>query len=209
MLTERTRVRRRAGRGSHDAALIHSILDAALSCHVGFVADGQPYVMPTLHARIDDNLYLHGAAANRMLGVLATGARCCVTATILDGLVLARSAFHHSVNYRSVVVLGAASRVVDESEQLAAMRALVERVQPGRWAACRSPTVAELAATVILRMPITEASAKVRSGPPIDDAEDLSLPHWAGVIPLGIVRGPPEADPTLRDGIAFPHPHRG
>jgi uncharacterized protein len=205
MLTERTRIHRRSARGSYDPDVVFGILDAALCCHVGFAVEGQPYVLPTLHARLGANLYLHGAPASRMLRTLGEGAPCCLTATLIDGLVLARSAFHHSVNYRSVAVLGTVTRVTDRAERLAALEALVERVQPGRWSACRTPTDAELAATEIVRLPVTEASAKVRTGPPLDDADDLALPHWAGVIPLATVHGAPEPDPALAPGIRFPH----
>jgi nitroimidazol reductase NimA-like FMN-containing flavoprotein (pyridoxamine 5'-phosphate oxidase superfamily) len=204
MLTERTRVRRRAARGSHDPALNHAILDAALVCHVGFVVEGQPYVIPTAHARVGDWLYVHGAPANRMLGALSAGVPCCVTATLVDGLVLARSAFHHSMNYRSVVVLGTATQVTNTAEKRAALHALVERLHAGRSRGCRSPTDGELAATSLLALPITEASVKVRTGPPIDDADDLALPHWAGVIPTTLTRGAPEPDPLLLAGTLGP-----
>ncbi len=197
MLTERTRVRRRPERGSHDTETIQTILDEALICHVGFTVDDQPYVLPTIHARIGDRLYLHGAAANRMLRTLSEGGACCVTATLVDGLVLARSAFHHSMNYRSVAVLGRAEEVTEPDERLAALRAIVEHVRPGRWDECRAPTEAELRATTVVRLPLDEASAKVRTGPPIDDEEDYALPYWAGVIPLSTVEGAPEPDPRL------------
>jgi uncharacterized protein len=205
MRTERTTLRRRPGRGSHDLATISAILDEALVCHLGFSVDEQPYVIPTIHARLGERLYVHGAVANRMLDVLRSGATCCVTATLLDGLVLARSAFHHSVNYRSVVVLGRASGVDDLAEKEAALTAIVEKVMRGRAAACRPPSEAELRATNVVWLPLDEASAKVRSGPPIDDDADYALPHWAGVIPLRISAGAPEPDPRL--DLRTPYPH--
>lgn len=194
MLTERTRVRRRPDRGAHDADTVRAILDEAPICHVGFSVGDQPYVLPTIHARVGDRLYLHGAAANRMLRTLGEGSRCCVTATLIDGLVLARSAFHHSMNYRSVVVLARAEEVTEPAEKLAALRAIVEHVRPGRWDECRHPNEAELRATTVVRLPLDEASAKIRTGPPKDDAEDYGLPYWAGVVPLTTVEGTPEPD---------------
>ena len=191
--SERTRVRRLPRRGAYDRATIDAILDEALICHLAFSVEGQPYAIPTAYARIGDHVYVHGSAASRMLRA-AGGAPVCFTATLLDGLVLARSAFHHSMNYRSVVVLGAAEEVSDEEERLAAMRALVERVAPGRWAEIRPPNAQELKATTILRLAIAESSAKIRTGPPIDDDEDLALPCWAGVIPLALAAGAPIAD---------------
>ena len=191
--SERTRVRRLPRRGAYDRATIDAILDEALICHLAFSVDGQPYAIPTAYARIGDHVYVHGSAASRMLRA-AGGAPVCFTATLLDGLVLARSAFHHSMNYRSVVVLGGAEEVSDEEERLAAMRALVERVAPGRWAEIRPPNPQELKATTILRLAIAESSAKIRTGPPIDDDEDLALPCWAGVIPLALAAGAPIAD---------------
>ena len=191
--SERTRVRRLPRRGAYDRATIDAILDEALICHLAFSVEGQPYAIPTAFARIGDHVYVHGSAASRMLRA-AGGAPVCFTATLLDGLVLARSAFHHSMNYRSVVVLGAAEEVSDEEERLAAMRALVERVAPGRWAEIRPPNAQELKATTILRLAIAESSAKIRTGPPIDDDEDLALPCWAGVIPLALAAGAPIAD---------------
>jgi hypothetical protein len=205
MQTARTTLRRRPSRGSHEAAAIHAILDEALVCHLGFAVDGQPYVIPTIHARVGDRLYVHGAAANRMLDVLRSGASCCLTVTLLDGLVLARSAFHHSVNYRSVVVLGRAHAVDDDAEKEVALTAIVEKVLRGRSAACRPPSEAELRATNVVWLPLEEASAKVRCGPPIDDEADYALPHWAGVIPLRVAAGAPEPDPRLRAGLPFPH----
>ena len=173
--TDRTTVRRLPARANYDRELIDAIIDEALSCHVGFAIDGRPWVIPTIHARIDDRLYLHGAVANHMLRSLSGGVETCVTITMIDGLVLARSAFHHSMNYRSVMVFGRAVGVDDAEEKRAALHALVEHVVPGRMADARPPSAKELRATSVLRLPITEASAKVRTGGPIDDAEDLGL----------------------------------
>lgn len=196
--TARTRVRRLSQRGSYDRALVHSILDEALVCHVGFVFEGQPYVMPTAFARVDETLYVHGAVANRMLGALAGGASICVTVTLLDGLVLARSAFHHSMNYRSVVALGPAREVTDEAEKLSAFDALVERCGTGRSREARPANAAELRATRVFALTLSEVSAKTRSGPPHDDEVDLAQPCWAGVIPLALERGAPVPDdPTV------------
>jgi nitroimidazol reductase NimA-like FMN-containing flavoprotein (pyridoxamine 5'-phosphate oxidase superfamily) len=192
--SDRTTVRRKADRAGYDAGLIRSIVDEALVCHVGFVHDGGPAVLPTTHARIGDTLYLHGAAANHMLRSLRDGTEACVTITLIDGLVLARSAFHHSVNYRSVVVFGPARAVEEKAEKLAALEALVERVSEGRWSEVRPPTDAELRQTLVIAVPLTEASAKVRTGPPIDDAEDYALPVWAGVVPVETRRLTPVAD---------------
>jgi nitroimidazol reductase NimA-like FMN-containing flavoprotein (pyridoxamine 5'-phosphate oxidase superfamily) len=191
--SERTRVRRLPRRGAYDRATIDAILDEALVCHLAFAADGQPFAIPTAFARIGDHLYVHGATASRTLRA-ASGAPVCVTVTLLDGLVLARSAFHHSMNYRSVVVLGHAEEVTGEEERLAAMRALVDKVSPGRWDQIRPPNGQELKATTILRLSLAEASAKIRSGPPIDDEEDLALPCWAGVIPLALTAAAPIPD---------------
>lgn len=204
MLTERTRVRRRANRASYDPAVVHAILDEALVCHLGFAVEGQPYVIPTIHARVGDRLYFHGAIANRTLGALRDGLPVCVTATVVDGIVLARSAMHHSLNYRSVVVLGNATPVGDRDEARTVLKALVERVRRGRAAQCRPPSDAELSVTSILGLTIEEASAKIRKGPPVDDAADYALPYWAGVIPLRTAEGTPEPDPLLSPDIALP-----
>lgn len=190
----RTTVKRRAERGRYDHETVHAILDEAYICHVGFVHDGAPVVLPTMHARIGDRLFIHGSAASRMLRTLAGGVEACVTVTLLDGLVLARSAFHHSMNYRSVVVFGTANVVGDGDEKLAAMRALLERVRPGRWDEARQPNDVELRQTLIIAMPLDEASAKVRTGPPIDDEDDYALGVWAGVVPLRLESGEPIAD---------------
>jgi hypothetical protein len=199
--SERTRLRRRPERGRYDRETIHAILDEALVCHLGFNVDGQPFVIPTTFARVGDRLYVHGSAAGRTMRALATGAPVCVTVTLLDGLVLARSAFHHSMNYRSVVVLGHAVEVTDSEERLAAFEAIVEHVLPGRWNEVRWPTEQELRATTVLRLPLDEASAKVRQGGPLDDEEDLALDCWAGFIPLRLRVEEPVAAPDLRAGI--------
>jgi nitroimidazol reductase NimA-like FMN-containing flavoprotein (pyridoxamine 5'-phosphate oxidase superfamily) len=192
----RTTVRRRAQRGRYEQELVHAILDEALVCHVGFESEHGPVVLPTMHARVGDTLYLHGAVGNAMLRSLAAGAPVCVTVTLLDGLVLARSAFHHSMNYRSVVVFGTATAVEDRDAKLAALEALIERIHPGRWTEARPPSDAELRQTLVVSVPLAEASAKVRSGPPIDDAEDYALDVWAGEIPLETRRMEAIPDPT-------------
>jgi nitroimidazol reductase NimA-like FMN-containing flavoprotein (pyridoxamine 5'-phosphate oxidase superfamily) len=200
--TDRTRHRRLAQRGSFDRSLVYAILDEALSCHVGFAHDGRPWVIPTIHARVDDHLYLHGAPANHMLRSLAGGIETCVTVTLIDALVLARSAFHHSMNYRSVMVFGEATRVDDEGEKDMALRALVEHVVPGRTGDARPPTSSELRNTLVLRLPIVEASAKQRTGGPIDDEEDLPLPVWAGILPLHTTYDAALAEPGV--SVAVP-----
>jgi nitroimidazol reductase NimA-like FMN-containing flavoprotein (pyridoxamine 5'-phosphate oxidase superfamily) len=192
--TARTKLTRLPKRGAHDRPTIDAILDEALISHVGFVHDGRPAVIPTLHARIGDEVLIHGSAASHMLRALATGIDACLTATLIDGLVLARSAFHHSVNYRSVVLYGTAQLVEEPAERERALEAFTERLLPGRWAGVRRPTRQELKATTVLRLPITEGSAKVRSGPPIDDFEDYALDVWAGVVPLTLTRGEPVPD---------------
>jgi len=199
--TSRTTVRRLPQRGVYDRAAVFAILDEALVCHVGFVRDGQPFVIPTIFARVEDRLYLHGSAASRMLGALAEGADVCVTVTLVDGLVLARSAFHHSMNYRSVVVLGRARLVTDANEKRAALEAVVEHVVPGRSREVRDPSERELLATSVLCLDLLEVSAKVRTGPPVDDAEDMDRPCWAGEIPLRLEAQAPVADPQLRAGV--------
>jgi uncharacterized protein len=185
--------------------VIYAILDEALVAHLGFVDPaGHPVVVPVLHAREADQVYLHGASAGRAMRVLASGAEVCLTVSLIDGLVLARSAMHHSANYRSVVLLGRARQLREEREQLAASRALVEHIVPGRWADVRPPSPKELRATAILALPIDEASAKVRTGGPVDDEEDYSMSAWAGVLPLRTVAGPPEADPRMHAGSEPP-----
>lgn len=202
--TDRTTVRRLPARGSHDRALIYSILDAAPACHVGFVVDGRPFVIPTLHVRVGDRLYVHGSPGSRMLRAMAGGAEVCVSVTLIDGLVLARSAFHHSMNYRSAVVFGVAAPVDDPDERARVLQALSEHLVPGRWRDVRGPAPGELKATTVLGLPIVEASAKVRTGPPIDDEEDYALPAWAGVVPLSIRAGEPIPCPRLAPGIEPP-----
>ena len=192
MPTSRTTLRRLPDRGDHRPETVRAILDEALVAHVGFAVDGQPWVIPMTYARIGDNVYLHGSAANHLLRALASGVEVCVTVTLLDGLVLARSAFHHSMNYRSVVIFGVAERVEDEDEKQRAFVALVDRMVPGRSThGVRLPSPAESRKTLVVRLPILEASAKVRTGPPIDDPEDLDLPVWAGVVPLRLIPGDP------------------
>lgn len=202
--TPRTTLRRLPARGRFDRQTVEAILDEALVCHVGFVTDGQPFVIPTIHARVEDRVYVHGSAASRMLKTLEGGVPVCLTVTLVDGLVLARSAFHHSMNYRSVVVLGEARSVVDEREKWDALHAIVEHVAPGRWSEVREPSAREMAGTLVLRLALEEASAKVRAGPPLDDEEDYALECWAGVLPLRLVPGEPEADPRLPAGRAVP-----
>jgi uncharacterized protein len=203
--SQRVRLRRRRERGSYERDVIDAILDEALVAHLGIVAaDGQPLVIPTLHARVGDLVYLHGSAAGRTLLALADGAPACLTVSLIDGLVLARSAMHHSANYRSVMLLGKATRVQEPAAKHAAFRAIVEHIVPGRWPDVRPPSENELKATAVLAMRIDEASAKVRTGPPIDDEEDYALPAWAGVIPLCTRAGAPEADPRLTAGNRAP-----
>ncbi|HXM23795.1 MAG TPA: pyridoxamine 5'-phosphate oxidase family protein [Terriglobales bacterium] len=193
----RTRLVREADRAVYDRAAAYKILDEGFICHVGFVADGQPFVIPTGYGRVGDNLYIHGSAASRMLRRVDEGVAVCVTVTLLDGLVLARSIFNHSMNYRSVVILGTAVAVSDAKEKLEALRLLSEHILPGRWVESRQPNEKELKATLVMRLPIEEFSAKVRQGPPVDDEEDYAFPTWAGVIPLGMVAGKPVNDPRL------------
>ena len=195
--SERTRVRRIPARASYDRQQIDAILDEALICHVGLVTSEQPFVIPTIHLRQGEELFIHGSAASRMLEHAAAGARLCVTVTLLDGVVLARSAFHHSMNYRSVVILAAARVVSEREEKLRVLEALVNRFSPGRSQHVRGPNEIELKATSLLALPIAEASAKMRSGGPVDDEEDLSLPVWAGVIPVQLQTLPAQlAEPS-------------
>lgn len=202
--TKRTSVKRLPKRGNFDRETINAILDEAFICHVGFSVDGQPYVIPTGFARIGDELYIHGSAASRMLRSMADGIDVCVTVTLIDGLVLARSAFHHSMNYRSVVILGRAKMVEDAVEKNRALEAFTEHIIPGRWADVRWPTERELKATTVLRLPITEASAKIRVGDPVDDEDDYSLNVWAGTVPLGLNPGEPIPDSQLGPDIEVP-----
>lgn len=204
MPTVRTRVVREPHRAVYDRETVYRILDAAFLCHIGFVVDGQPYVIPTSFGRKDANLYIHGSAASRMLRNLQGGVPVCVTVTLLDGLVLARSVFNHSMNYRSVVVLGKATLVEDPAEKLEALRTLSEHIIPGRWADARQPNERELKQTSVLRLPIEEFSAKVRTGPPIDDEEDYSFPTWAGIVPLEMKAGTPIGDSRLDPACETP-----
>jgi uncharacterized protein len=204
--TPRTRVRRLPKRGVYDRASIDAILDEGLVAHLAFAGEGgQPYAIPTLHARVGDEVWVHGSSASRTLRTLGRGARACLTVTLVDGLVLARSIFNHSVNYRSVIVLGEARAVTEPGEKRAALAAFAERVAPGRWDDARPPSVSELKATSILVLPLDEASAKVRTGPPLDGEADHALDVWAGVVPIRLVRGEPMPDPALRAGIGLPH----
>jgi len=202
--TERTKVRRLPDRGKYDAESVYGILDEAFICHVGFVVESQPYVIPTGFARVNDTLYIHGSAASRMLRTLADGVQVCVTVTLIDGIVMARSGFHSSMNYRSVVILGRATQVEGRDEKLAAMAAFSEQVMPGRWKDLRETTDAELKGTLVLSLPLKEVSAKVRSGPPKDDEVDYALPLWAGIVPLKLTAGNPINDPRLPTGIDPP-----
>ena len=202
--TPRTRLVREADRAVYDREAAYRILDEGFLCHVGFVVDGQPFVIPTSYGRTGDSLFIHGSAASRMLRQMKDGVPVCITVTLLDGLVLARSIFNHSMNYRSVVVLGKATLVDDPAEKIEALRLLSEHIIPGRWADSRQPNERELKATSILRMPIEEFSAKVRSGPVVDDEEDYSFPTWAGVVPLETVAGEPIDDTRLTPGLVAP-----
>lgn len=202
--TPRTTLKRLPKRGVYDRQLVYEILDEGFICHVGFAVQGQQFVIPTGYARVDDQLYIHGSQVSRMLRTLAQGIDVCVAVTLVDGLVLARSAFHHSVNYRSVVIFGHATMVEDRAAKLAALLAFSEHVIPGRWNDVREPTDQELKATTVLALPLEEVSAKVRTGPPIDDEEDYSMNVWAGVLPLKVVAGAPENDPRLPEDIQPP-----
>lgn len=197
MPTPRTRVIREPHRGVYDRETVYRILDEGFLCHIGFVVDGQPFVIPTSYGRKDANLYIHGSSASRMLRNLKDSVPMCVTVTLLDGLVLARSVFNHSMNYRSIVILGKATLVEDPREKLEALHTLSEHILPGRWNDARQPNERELKQTSVLRLPIEEFSAKVRTGPPIDDEEDYSLPTWAGVVPLELKAGEPIDDSKL------------
>jgi nitroimidazol reductase NimA-like FMN-containing flavoprotein (pyridoxamine 5'-phosphate oxidase superfamily) len=199
--SKRTQVQRLPDRGKYDAETIHAILDAAFVCHVGFVVDGQPFVIPTNYARDGQKLYLHGSSASRMLRTLAGGIPVCVTVTHVDGVVMARSAFHHSVNYRSVVALGTAVPVEDRDEKMHALELFTNHVAPGRWNEVRTPTDQELKGTSVLALDLAEASAKIRTGGPKDDPEDYALPIWAGVVPMRVVAGDPLPDAKLTEGI--------
>ncbi len=199
--TPRTQVKRLAKRAVYDKVQVHSILDEGYFCHVGFVVEGQPYVIPTGYVRVGDRIYIHGSAASRMLRTLEEGIEVCVTVTLVDGFVLARSAFHHSMNYRSVVVLGKARPVTDPDEKMEAMRSFTNHVVPGRWDEVRKPTAQELKSTIVLALPLEEVSAKVRTGMPIDDEEDYTLPIWAGVVPIRTKVGEPLPDGRVLPGV--------
>jgi len=202
--TQRTTLKRLPKRGVYDRELVYRILDEGFICHVSFAVDGQPFVIPTGYARIADQLYIHGSQVSRMLRTLVQGIDVCIAVTLVDGLVLARSAFHHSVNYRSVVIFGRAAMVEEKEAKLAALFAFSEHVIPGRWNDVREPTEQELKATTVLSLPLLEVSAKVRTGPPIDDEEDYALNVWAGVLPLRMIAGEPINDPRLPESIEPP-----
>ena len=202
--TDRTTLKRLPARGVYDRELVYQILDEGFICHVGFAAGGQPFVIPTSYARAEDRLFIHGSQASRTLRTLKTGIDVCVTVTLLDGLVLARSAFHHSMNYRSVVVFGRVSIIDDPEEKLRALRTFSEHVIPGRWNDVRGPNDQELQATIVLSLPLDEVSAKVRTGPPLDDEEDYESSVWAGLIPLRLTAGAPIADPRMKAGVELP-----
>ena len=202
--TERTTLKRLPKRGVYDRQLVYGILDEGFICHVGFAVEEQPFVIPTGYARVDEQLFIHGSQVSRMLRTLSSGIDVCVAVTLVDGLVLARSAFHHSINYRSVVMFGRATIVDDREAKLAALFAFSEQVIPGRWNDVREPTEQELRATTALALPLLEVSAKVRTGPPIDDEEDYALNVWAGVLPLHIAAGAPVSDPRLPETIGPP-----
>jgi uncharacterized protein len=202
--TGRTALKRLPQRGSYDREVVYRILDEGFVCHVGFAVDGQPFVIPTAYGRVGDTLYIHGSAASRSMRGLSGGIPVCVTVTLVDGLVLARSAFHHSINYRSVVILGAATVVAAAEEKMTALRAFTEHVIPGRWDDVREPNEQELKGTTVLALPLLEVSAKIRTGPPKDDEEDMAIPVWAGELPLRITAGSPVDDPQLSAGIIPP-----
>jgi nitroimidazol reductase NimA-like FMN-containing flavoprotein (pyridoxamine 5'-phosphate oxidase superfamily) len=201
--TQRTQLARLRERGQNDRAELYAVLDAGLVCHLGVIIDGTPVVLPTGYGRVGDTLYLHGSAANRSMGA-AAGQPVCVTVTHLDGIVLARSVFHHSVNYRSAMIFGTGRLVTDDPERLGGLQAIVEQLAPGRWDTARAPTRKELAATAVIALPLAEASVKVRSGPPADDPEDHELGLWTGVLPVRMSFGEPAADPVLPPAVAVP-----
>ncbi len=203
-VTDRTRVKRLPKRAVYDRGRVYEILDEALVCHVGFVVNGQPFVIPTGYGRSGDQLYIHGSAASRMLNTVKDGIDVCVTVTLVDALVLARSAFHHSINYRSAMVFGTARAITDENEKRAALRVITDHIVPGRWSDAREPNAQELKATLVLGLEISEASAKVRTGPPIDDEEDYHLPIWGGVLPLRTIYEAPIDDGRLLENVQPP-----
>jgi hypothetical protein len=203
-IAQRNRVRLHADRGNYDREVIYQIIDEAICCHVAFVEGGQPFVIPINHARSADRLLLHGSPSGRLMERAQAGEPLCIAITLIDGLVLARSAFSHSVNYRSVVLFGRGYPLTSDDEKLQALEAITEHLVPGRWAAIRRPTASELKATAVVAMPIESASAKIRSGPPVDGKQDRELPIWAGVLPLQEQPMPPVADPLLDPGIPVP-----
>ena len=202
--TERTRLKRTHERGHYDRETVYAILDAGLMCHVGYVIDGQPYVTPTAYWRTGDRVYWHGSSASKMLRHLKQGPRVCFTVALMDGLVLARSGFHTSVNYRSVMAFGQAEVITGEADKLACLEAMMERIVPGRWAGLKPPTRQELKATTVVSLKLEEVAAKIRTGPPIDEPEDYDLDVWAGVVPVTTALGPPEDDPKLKSGVTQP-----
>jgi uncharacterized protein len=202
--TPRTRVKRLSKRAVYDTARVHEILDEGYLCHVGFVRDGQPFVIPTLYARSGETLYIHGSGVSRMLNTLAEGVEVCVTVTLVDAYVLARSAFHHSMNYRSVVILGRANLLQERQEMLRALEAITEHVVPGRWSEVRPPNELEMRQTAVLALPLHEVSAKVRMGPPVDDEEDYALPIWAGLVPIRSALAEPLDDGRVPPGMEAP-----
>ena len=202
--TSRTTLKRRASRGTHDREAIYAILDEGFVCHIATTIDGKPYALPTAYARQGDRILLHGSSGNRMFRALADGAECCLNVSLVDGLVLARSAFHHSVNYRCVVLFGHADKVVEPEEKRLALRDIVDHIVPGRSEQVRGPNDEEIAQTIVLSIPIEEASAKIRSGPPVDDEADYALEIWAGVVPLPVVAGTAETCPRVPAGIDAP-----
>jgi nitroimidazol reductase NimA-like FMN-containing flavoprotein (pyridoxamine 5'-phosphate oxidase superfamily) len=202
--TQRNRVKRLPDRGKYDKATIYPIIDEAIICHVGFTMAEQPFMIPTLHVRQGDDLLLHGATTSRMLKHIQEGNSVCVTVTLIDGLVMARSVFHHSVNYRSAILFGTGEVITDPEEKMAAMRLFTDKIMPGRWDDARQPYAKEIKATSMVRLAIESASAKVRNGPPGDDDEDYALPVWAGIIPFTQQIGSPINDPLLNEGIAVP-----
>ncbi|MGH7125895.1 MAG: pyridoxamine 5'-phosphate oxidase family protein [Stellaceae bacterium] len=202
--TEKTRVKRLHERGHYDRETVYAILDAGFICHVGYLIDDQPYVTPTSYWREGDRVYWHGSSASRMLRTISKGIKVCLTVTHVDGLVLARSGFHSSINYRAVMAFGEAEVITDEAHKRNALEAFVEHVTPGRWDMLRPVTSQELKGTTVLSMNLSEVSAKVRTGPPKDDEEDYALPVWAGVLPLKVMSGPPEADPRLTQSVPIP-----
>lgn len=203
-LTDKNRVKRHPERGAYDQAQVYKIIDEALICHVAFIQDDEPFVIPTLHARHQDSILLHGASSSRLMRHIESGQRVSLAFSLLDGLVLARSAFSHSVNYRSVVLFGRGEKVAVDDEKMLALERFTEKIMPGRWADARQPTALELKATSVVAVPIELASAKIRQGPPMDDEADLSLPVWAGVVPLAQQAGDPVQDPQQQDTIALP-----